>query len=156
MLPMAHFLPLLFGQNERSTSPLTWWWGPWCWRQRKMYGSQSDVQRRALGFFLRTAGNLSRVNDILSAARERRGDEGAQCYACMRAHSVRPWPDVLSLGPISRPLVVQGVVRSLCVTCGDHVPPEVSWGEPGAQSVRRPPARYGRVVARALEAHVIE
>src|SRR5262245_4188627 len=45
------------------------------------------------GFCLQTAGNLSRVNDLLYDARARRGDEGARYYACMRAHMGRPVPD---------------------------------------------------------------
>jgi len=58
----------------------------------------------AFGFFLQTEGNLSRVNDSLYDARERRGDEGARCYEGMRAHRVRPLPDVLSLALSRDPL----------------------------------------------------
>jgi hypothetical protein len=62
---------------------------------------------KSLGFLLQTEGNLSRVNDILYAARERIEDE-------------------------------------------------VAYGETGARSVRRPPARYDHVVALHLEACIVE
>src|SRR6266404_5350559 len=46
-----------------------------------------------LGFFLQTEGNLSRVNDLLYDARERRWDEVSRCYECMRSHRVSHVPD---------------------------------------------------------------
>jgi hypothetical protein len=59
------------------------------------------------GFFLQTEGNLSRVNDILYDARDRRWDEVAQGATCARGSLA---------GHISRSLGVQGVVRASCAT----------------------------------------
>jgi hypothetical protein len=67
-----------------------------------------DVARRsprAFGFFLQIEGNLSRVNDILYDARDRRGDEVAQGATGARGALA---------GHISRSLGVQGVVRASC------------------------------------------
>ena len=61
----------------------------------------SVMDHLAFGFFLQTTGNLSRVNDILYDARDRRGEEGAQGKTCTRCALA---------GTRSRPFGGQGVV----------------------------------------------
>ena len=69
----------------------------------------SQSSNTKFGFFLQTTGNLSRVNDILYDARDRRGEEGAQDKTCTRCALA---------GTRSRPFGGQGVVRASCVPCG--------------------------------------